>query len=865
MMKPLSYLLSLMLVVAASILGIRLSAIPARQNSVPPDANMNSSFAAYDTFGPGWETTLLLNNTTGSAIVANPIVYATDGSRAPLPSVQLEAHEHRRVSFDQWVAPLGDNFKKGSLELDYQGPRMGLGAIISSVNLKHSLAVEVVLHAKMEFKSPRMEGIWYRPNHKGLVTLAVLNITDQTVNAAVSSDARQGENRTEEHQVSLAPHQSRFLDVDELTGETERRSGAISIHYDGPAGAVLAQGFVLEPESGFSYNIPFADPTTFGDTKFSGAGILLGKQGSASARQEFTGRLLLRNISDAPLRATPALQRGAAISSLGSFTLQPGELRVVRVDADSAPGGQGAMGLEVSFTGKPGDLVAQWMSVDQTGSLVVETPLRGSSPKEHFGGSNPFYLAGDFTSVTYIKNTGEQAGHVLAYIQHDGGQYMIGLKSVNPGETLAIDIRALRDEQAPDERGMRLPADLLMGQINWRWHDGPAIVGRTNVMSESAGIAGNRSCPSCNCTPYSVTFSLPAGNQTLAAGGTFTFQVQETDTGCDGSSRFNTLGAGGLPWSSSNPQVATVDGAGNVTAVSAGTTTISTSGTVDRQTTPVGTFPCGFTGCHESPCGIVAFPVSAQAQVAVKPRIDSISPAKGLIGATTSGVTISGKGLNGATVNGGTGITATVKSSNDTTLTVDLAVASNATAGNHSISVSAGGQTSNSVNFFVQVPTSLKFVSVTVLPDGPAPPSGCPGSANYGIRIDIKYQVQDQQSPSVTIQSASMTPHEKGTFFTGGNFDSNIGPVKDYPTSSMNTASDGTFHDVPFGLCNPTPINMPLTATQNITMILPSGTAYPVRSQSFSLSAPNATSFGHGTIQNTITSPGTGSDISASR
>jgi hypothetical protein len=110
-----------------------------------------------------------------------------------------------------------------------------------------------------------------------------------------------------------------------------------------------------------------------------------------------------------------------------------------------------------------------------------------------------------------------------------------------------------------------------------------------------------------------------------------------------------------------------------------------------------------------------------------------------------------------------------------------------------------------------------------------------------------------------------MTPHEQGTFFTGGNFSNNIGPVTGYPTSSLNTASDGTFHDVPLGKCNSTPINTPLTATQNITMLLPNGASYAVRSQSLTVSAPNATSFGHGTIQNTITSSGTGSDISASR
>ena len=50
----------------------------------------------------------------------------------------------------------------------------------------------------------------------------------------------------------------------------------------------------------------------------------------------------------------------------------------------------------------------------------------------------------------------------------------------------------------------------------------------------------------------------------------------------------------------------------------------------------------------------------------------------------------------------------------------------------------------------------------------------------------------------------------------------------------------------------------------NITIIL-NGASYPVRSQTWSVSAPGSGSFGHGTISNSIASPGGGTDVSASR
>ena len=157
----------------------------------------------------------------------------------------------------------------------------------------------------------------------------------------------------------------------------------------------------------------------------------------------------------------------------------------------------------------------------------------------------------------------------------------------------------------------------------------------------------------------------------------------------------------------------------------------------------------------------------------------------------------------------------------------------------------------------VQVPTSLSVVNVTVLPNGSGPPNGCPASNNYGIMVDIKYEVLDQNTQPIL--SANMTPHEKGTLFDGTPFDNNIGPVQGYPTSSATTASDGTFHDVPFGYCQNLPISNPgLTATQNITIIMPDGTTPAVRSQTFTVTAPGSKSFGHGTITN-------GSDISATR
>ena len=274
---------------------------------------------------------------------------------------------------------------------------------------------------------------------------------------------------------------------------------------------------------------------------------------------------------------------------------------------------------------------------------------------------------------------------------------------------------------------------------------------------------------------------------------------------------------------------------------------------------------------RKATCGVYCWNCSGVVSTAISP-----SPFGVLVGGTTqatlyettdSGAQYAGSpvwtisGTNIATVNTNSGVVSGVSAGSFTLNAVDL------------IARTVPGQAcsdqyTNCPTFYptgsapgtTQKPTSLKFLSVTVLPDGVSGAVGCPGSAWAGTKVDIKYQVLDQQSPAQAINSSNMTPHESGKLFSGTPYDNNIGPVSGYPTSSATTAADGTFHDVPLGACANGTFNS-LTATQNITIIV-GGTPYPVRGQTWTLTG---TTLGHGTITNSITSHGTGSDVSASR
>jgi hypothetical protein len=135
------------------------------------------------------------------------------------------------------------------------------------------------------------------------------------------------------------------------------------------------------------------------------------------------------------------------------------------------------------------------------------------------------------------------------------------------------------------------------------------------------------------------------------------------------------------------------------------------------------------------------------AEVDMPPHIDSISPNKGSRDAGV-GVTISGDGFGtGATINVGSGITVSVVSATDTYIQATFTIASSAAAGNRSITVTdSKNVSSNGINFFVQVPSSLSIVSDT---DSTGSESSCDADTGCGVTRTFTYQVNDQSGQPI--------------------------------------------------------------------------------------------------------------------
>ena len=230
-------------------------------------------------------------------------------------------------------------------------------------------------------------------------------------------------------------------------------------------------------------------------------------------------------------------------------------------------------------------------------------------------------------------------------------------------------------------------------------------------------------------------------------GETYTLSAWEMSITADGFTN-GPYSVGGN-WSSSNTSIATVDSMGAVTSLAAGQAFINVSA-------PFEVF--SFDGLNCVDMGPSAWESGCQATV--KPTIDRLEPDRGLIGQTHR-VTVVGEGFEApASVNvAGSGITANVNSVGPRSIVVDFVVAADAGLGKHGVTVTVnGGPASNSVDFFVQEPKSLRRDQITNVIDIDPGPGDIKDIFNRlikgnacGAYRNLKYTLLDQDNPGKPI------------------------------------------------------------------------------------------------------------------
>lgn len=695
----------------------KLSASPLPQSDKP-----HTMAGTYYSLRKNLKASITLNNKGLVPLEVQPTLFSMDGKRLDVPPVTVDATSFGVFDLSEWAGPGGQSFQEGSLQLFYRGKDMLLGAQIKIIDYASSVIFDEQLTEPSLAISSRLEGLWWRPAAKSLVSVAISNTTGSVQTASLEMDAG-APTLQRSKELILEPHQT--ITVDPTNDLSDGKSvafgtGGISISYSGKPGSVFARTMIQDPSTGFSSSIQLTDQAKAKSSRLHGAGVRLGE----TAGDDMTLMVAARNISE-----TAALLRGSirytisdgntGVIALGKVKLSPGEVKaweakeaalLRRLDIVSA-------GLEFDYSSGPGTVLVSALSVNRSGNQVFQIPLLDPKAQKSSTGVYPFYLDYGYSTVIYIKNTTAAGQKYVAHFNYEGGKYMIGVRDIAAGETVAIDIRALRDNQVADEEGRTIPLDVMRGQARWTiiLDEGSellAMIGRSELVNEGSGISSTYACQNCCGDHAEGDFITPELTQ-LQVGQSAILRAFEQRLDCYGYPYDVQRSAN---WSSDNQSVAKVGNkTGTVTSMGAGQTTIHANwqslGTEPQQCGgPLGAIPnlpapipCCTSNNHFG---------SASAQVAVVPVINSITPAFGPPG-TTLQVTITGNGFgtDSFAIVDGNGISVILTNKTVTQLTASFDIALNATAGDHNVTVTSNGQTSNSKIFSVRVPDHLVVIS----------------------------------------------------------------------------------------------------------------------------------------------------------
>ena len=540
--------------------------------------------ASYYSLNGGLTATLMLNNKGPKPLTVQPTLFSSSGERMEVASVTVEGNSYREIDLKEYGVE-GTPFQEGSIQVFHRGKDLVLGAQIKMVDAARSLTFEEkFVELATEFTSTRLEGVWWVPSRATRLTLVLSNTTDSPlpVTAAIQGVApRPGEPMT----LTLQPHETRSLELRSLNGAARSLSeaGGVSVEHAGAAGSLLARLFIQEAETGYSSWARFTDPEKTKSSKLHGAGLRLGSVGGESLAPVFVARNVGTRDSVLTGRIPYAESNGSTgVVELPEVSLRPGEARVVNGAALARLRGLGSKaataGVEFEYSTEPGSVIMSALSVSGSRNHVFNVPLWDIEAQRSSTGGYPWSLEGGNSTVVYIKNVTARTQKYALELKSEGGEhpYVLGVKTVEAGQTVALDVRKIRDEQIPDERGRPMPPGATRGQIHWsaRSADHLPLIGRVEQFDEARGLSSSYACQNCCGDTFGGGWMLPSP-EAFFLGDSFQFAAQEQYTSCYNQVFINNV-YGGV-WTSGNWGAMSVDGNGFATAVGWGATFIRVS------------------------------------------------------------------------------------------------------------------------------------------------------------------------------------------------------------------------------------------------------------------------------------------------
>lgn len=528
------------------------------------------------------KSTLRLNNNLLAPMKATVTFFNSQGESFPAPLITLSPQDVQRFRIADLTANAPGDFHAGSVQVFYHGPPMAVTGQISVASASSHVNFESFPTMAMGFASSRLDGIVWTPDAGTQASAALNNTTVDMLTVKIGT-------ATNIKPLILNAHETQVVDLREfLINGQDAGSALIRIEHNGPPGAIIATGFALNEKTGFSCNLPFIDRATAKTAHLAGAHVRFGRPGSREgfpAGTRFKAPLLIANTGDQPTEARAfvdyTIAGVAGRAEIAKLELAPNEVRTVELSGAIARfAGAGPVddaGVDIEYSGSPGAVIARLTSLDQSGDYAFDVPIKDPLAEMlRVGGSYPWQLDGGFSTVLHLKNTINKPVFALVQVRYPGGSYNLERLPLQPYQTIAVDIRALRDGQQKDIRDSVMPSDVESGQVVWFEETIGSLIGRAEMRNVTEGVASSFSCTEpCQCSPSYYTAFMTPGSSVGPMGGTAQFQSMEQRQDCHGIIFGPYNRTSDSTWHSDNTSVFTVSagtvsclqpGSGNVTA-----------------------------------------------------------------------------------------------------------------------------------------------------------------------------------------------------------------------------------------------------------------------------------------------------------
>lgn len=541
------------------------------------------------------------NTMVGSSVQVTPVLFMADGTEYDLSAINLGPNAVADVDVNRALANApaeiaAHQSQYGSAELKYMNPGPGVvSGEITMIDAPRSLlyksAFEMMMNSMNVGMSPslqRVEGLWWRrdPSIGGFVDLA--NTTGNVMKVNVRVASAHGL-RLPAQQVSLAPHVSQMLDLDQLTASLpgfESGQGGVRAEWSGYMGDIIIQGGLEGDREGYSTDLPFwsHNPPSSMNTMMAGGasqpapshqrtssgqalaavGIMTGFPAPAMnfpSWVRFTPYVILRNTTRRPMSLNPVLYLANTGQSqsfqLPNELLAPHEARQLDIAASLAKlhlqNFDGFINLTYSYQGAIGDVVMATGSVDQTGTYVF--PSLPQAINSGWAKNIPGWtVANGYDSMYTLWNPSSQAEDLIMtfYFPNGKGSYVLPVH-LGPYSSRDLDMAQLISLGEPDANGNTFPQGITEGSV---------MISGTQGMKQYIDVATNASEYSvanatcggyCICCcgasvlicPFTVICPIGESQQLLA-------YVYCTDGTCENATGY-------ADWSSVNDAVVTVE------------------------------------------------------------------------------------------------------------------------------------------------------------------------------------------------------------------------------------------------------------------------------------------------------------------